>query len=285
MVRKTAIKAEWHRILVPISIIILIGIYFISSLVFKPDGPAGHMALTLLFLTACSGYLIYFCIKEGIILGRVKRENMLLNRKARYFYRGAIKSLSLVLEAKDRYYKGHDRRVTLYAMAMARELGLSKEHRELIYYVGLLHDIGKIGVSDCILTKTGRLTEEDWNKIKKHPEIGEIVVTPMEFLKEAGPIIRHHHERYDGSGYPDGLSGEHIPIVSRILAVADAYDAMTSTRPYRKTLTHEGAVAELKKNSGTQFDPKVMEAFLQSFARPHTNIGKEEPIKKRLQVA
>lgn len=273
MARKTATKVRWHRILIPISVIILLGIYFISSLVFKPDDHVLHIVLSILFLTACSGYLLYFCITEEIILDGVKKKNIVLGEKTRRSYLNSIKSLASALESKDGYYHGHSRRVTLYAMAIAKKLGFSKEDRELVYRVGILHDIGKIGVGDYILTKTDKLTKEDWDKIKKHPETGEIIVTPLEFLKEARPIIRHHHERYDGSGYPDGLSGERIPMIARILAVSDAYDAMTSTRTYRKALTHEEAVAELKKNAGTQFDPKVVETLLHRFARPYTNTG------------
>jgi len=127
----------------------------------------------------------------------------------------------------------------------------------------MLHDIGKIGVRGIVLNNSNGLTGKEYDEIKKHPLVGENIIQPIELLQPIRPLIRHHHEWYNGKGYPDGLSGENIPLGSRIIAVTDAYDAMKSDRPYRKALTKETAIQELKRGNGTQFDPKIIEIFLQ----------------------
>ncbi|MFA6451122.1 MAG: HD domain-containing phosphohydrolase, partial [bacterium] len=130
-----------------------------------------------------------------------------------------------------------------------------------------LHDIGKIGISEAIISKEGKLTVEEYEIIKTHPLVGETIIEPVPFLQDAKPIIRHHHERYDGYGYPDVLKGDDIPLLSRIIHIADAYDAMTSDRPYRRALTHDLAVQEIRKHSGSQFDPNVVDSFLHVFEK------------------
>lgn len=175
-----------------------------------------------------------------------------------------IQSLAATLDAKDPYTHGHSQRVADIAMAIARKLQLSTKDLEAVHYAGLLHDIGKIGVQDEVLNKEGRLTEEEWEKIRSHATIGADIVKRVRFLDGVSAIIRHHHESYDGTGYPDGLKGEEIPLGARILGVADAFDAMTTERPYRKALSLDIAVAELKRNSGQQFDPRVVQAFIES---------------------
>jgi len=154
-----------------------------------------------------------------------------------------------------------------YAMATAREMRLSMYDSQVVRYAAILHDIGKIGVSDYILSKPGDLTKEEKKKMQKHSQIGADIVTQIDSFKEASKLVYHHHERYNGQGYPEGLRGEDIPLGARIIAVVDAYDAMTSRRPYRKAYSREEAVAELKKNIGTQFDGKVVEAFLRVIER------------------
>ena len=155
-------------------------------------------------------------------------------------------------------------------MATARAMGLSIYSAEVVRYAAILHDIGKIGIPDHILSKSNSLTEQEWNQIKKHSTIGAEIIKQINSLSDASKIVYHHHERYDGEGYPDGLKGESIPLGSRIIAVIDAYDAMTSRRPYREALSKEEAIMELKKHAGTQFDRKVVEAFLKVLERNAT---------------
>lgn len=174
---------------------------------------------------------------------------------------GTIRSLAETIDAKDTYTRGHSERVSLYAEAIARSLGLQGDELHTIRYAGYLHDVGKIGIPDSILSKPGKLTIEEFRIIKKHPVLSERILKPVNFPFPVQSIVRHHHERYDGKGYPDNLAGEEIPLGARILFVADAYEAMTSDRPYRKALSTKTALDELKNNVATQFDPRVVEAF------------------------
>lgn len=189
-------------------------------------------------------------------------ENARLFESTQQTYYETIRSLAQALEARDAYTKGHSERVTRYALEMAKEMGLSDHSTKVIRYSGLLHDIGKIGISDSILHKRLKLTDEDWEAIRSHPLFGDSILGPLKFLQEAQAIVLRHHERYDGSGYPGHLKGDEIPLEARIIAVADAYDAMTSDRPYRKAMDHQTARGEIEKASGRQFDPAVVEAFL-----------------------
>jgi putative two-component system response regulator len=174
----------------------------------------------------------------------------------------SIKSLAFALEARDKYTSGHSQRVSKIAMMMCQRLGLTREYTEKIALAGLVHDIGKIGIKESILMKNDRLSDEEYTHIKAHSVIGEHILRPAIDDEEILEIVRHHHERYNGNGYPDGLAGQHIPLGARILAVADIYDAMTSDRPYRKAMESGEAVAELKEQSGAAFDPLVVDAFL-----------------------
>jgi putative nucleotidyltransferase with HDIG domain len=177
---------------------------------------------------------------------------------------GAIETLVATVEAKDIYTYGHSARVSKLGRQIAEHMGLSEEERERIKLAGLLHDIGKIGIPESILTKPAKLTDEEWEYVRSHPQIGESIIRQMgsDRLAEVQRLVRHHHERTDGSGYPDGLRGEAIPLGARILGVADAYDAMTSNRPYRTPFTAEAAVAELHRNAGRQFDRRAVEALV-----------------------
>ncbi len=174
----------------------------------------------------------------------------------------AISALAEALEAKDVTTGRHSSRLEKYAMLVGERLGLDEEQVRYLRYSAVLHDIGKIGVSENILQKPGKLTMEEYAEIKQHPVIGADIVKGIRFLNPVAPIISSHHEWYDGRGYPDRLSGESIPMESRILAVLDAYDAMTSDRQYRKALGREKAVSELNEFAGTQFDPRVVKEFL-----------------------
>lgn len=184
------------------------------------------------------------------------------NKILKYFY-DVVQSMVRILEARDRYTRGHSERVAEYAKKIAAKMGFPKENVDLLTEIALVHDIGKLGIQESILNKKGKLTEEEWDTIKRHPVIGEDILRPVIFNKELLAVVRGHHERYDSKGYPDQLSGDNINIFAAILFVADAYDAMTSERPYRPALNKQEAIAELKANSGTQFHPKVVDAFLE----------------------
>lgn len=177
-------------------------------------------------------------------------------------YLAIIKSLALAIDAKDQYTHQHILRVQRYAVATAREMGIGGGELEGINTGALLHDIGKLGVPEYVLLKPGKLTAEEFDKVKKHPEIGAAILDPVEFPWPVLPAVKYHHEKWDGSGYPEGLRGEQIPLPGRILAVADAYDALTSNRSYRNALTHDNAIRKIQEGIGSHFDPDVAEAFL-----------------------
>ena len=174
------------------------------------------------------------------------------------------RALAEAIDAKDAYTRGHSERVAVYASRLARELNLDKKMIERVYFSGLLHDVGKIGIPDAIISKPARLTEMEYEEIKRHPEIGAKILEPVEFLSNIAPCVRHHHEWFDGSsrGYPDRLAGNKIPLPSRIILVADTVEAMTSDRPYRKGLPMTVVIDELAKFSGRQFDPTIVDAFM-----------------------
>ncbi|GBD39456.1 Cyclic di-GMP phosphodiesterase response regulator RpfG [bacterium HR37] len=189
-----------------------------------------------------------------------------------------LKSLVAIIEARDPYTKQHSERVTLYSLEIAEMIGLSNEEKEVLKFGGYLHDIGKIGVRDTILLKPGRLTPEEMAEVRLHPLIGDRIVQPVQFLEKERELILYHHERIDGRGYPYGLKGEEIPFVVRILSVADAYDAMTSSRAYRPAKPHEVAIEEIKYGVNTQFDKEVVKAFL------NTETGKGRKKKRKISV-
>jgi putative nucleotidyltransferase with HDIG domain len=177
------------------------------------------------------------------------------------FYLRSVHSLVKALEAKDEYTKGHSERVTHYSLEIGKMIPDDID-LEKMRVAGILHDLGKIGVPETVLNKPGKLSDKEFEMVRKHPELGVEILEPIEFLRDVFPIILHHHEKYDGTGYPCGLKGKVIPIESRVLAIADTFDAMTSTRAYRKALTIEEAKVEIKRCSGTQFDPEFASIFL-----------------------
>ncbi|MEW6214372.1 MAG: HD domain-containing phosphohydrolase [Nitrospirota bacterium] len=183
-------------------------------------------------------------------------------RELKELYEGLILSFVNAIDAKSPWTKGHSERVTNYAIAIAKEMGLKEKDIETLKIAALLHDIGKIGTYDVILEKPKRLSIKEFNLVKMHPVKGEEILRPIRQLQNILPIIRSHHERIDGKGYPDGLKGDEIPLLSKIISVTDSFDSMTSQRPYRSTPGKEYAISELKRYSGTQFDPQVVEAFL-----------------------
>jgi HD-GYP domain-containing protein (c-di-GMP phosphodiesterase class II) len=184
-------------------------------------------------------------------------------------YVATVRALVAAVDAKDTYTRGHSERVGVYSTRIAHELECDRHFIERIYLAGLLHDIGKIGIRDAIITKPDRLTPEEYEEIKRHPDIGATILEPVAFLADIAPCVRHHHEWYDGSsrGYPDRLTGKEIPYPSRIILVADTMEAMTSDRPYRRGMPLSKVLAELQRCSGTQFDPEIVDAFLSILER------------------
>ena len=176
-------------------------------------------------------------------------------------YRSTLKALTAALETRDSETHGHSERVVTYSLRLGREYGLSSEDMKSLEFGALLHDIGKIGVPDSILRKPAKLTEEEWVRMREHPLHGQQILRGIEFLQGAARVVAQHHEQWDGSGYPLGLSGEQIDVCARIFAVADAFDAITSDRVYRRGKSYEAAAQELDDWAGRQFDPKVVEAF------------------------
>ncbi len=186
-------------------------------------------------------------------------------------YLESIETLRYTVEAKDSYTKGHSDRVSAYSVLIGEKLGLSKEELKTLKIGGLFHDIGKIGVSDAILLKNTKLTDDEYSEIKNHPAIGKHILSNATIFKDLIPIVYHHHEKYDGTGYPEQLKGENIPLLARIVAVADSFDAMTSNRSYRSERDLDYAKSEIERCSGTQFDPVVANAFLDILSHMNNN--------------
>jgi HD-GYP domain-containing protein (c-di-GMP phosphodiesterase class II) len=196
----------------------------------------------------------------------------LYNREHRIFIHTAI-ALAAAIDARDPYTHGHTERVTNYCLAIAKELdgvpdmAYYRNFRETLHIAALLHDVGKIGIPDHILNKTGTLTPEEYEEVKKHPVIGAMIINPIKELGDVVKEVRHHQEMFDGGGYPDGLKDGEIPFIARIIAAADAFDAMTTDRPYRAKKNYDEAIKELKKYSGTQFDPVIVSALILAYEK------------------
>ena len=218
--------------------------------------PIGFIMAMVYVSIGIWGIILFFF---PLILARRSFE---LYTKMRKVYLDTIRALAAAIDAKDPYTKGHSERVAEMSLALAQELNLSDKDIENIEYTALLHDIGKIGVADNILGKKSSLTDKEFDKIKEHTVMGAKIIEPVDFLKNSYEAIYHHHEKYNGKGYPDGLKSEDIPLSARIIAVADAYDAMGSDRPYRKKLNKDKILKELKDQSGKQFDPEVVKALI-----------------------
>ena len=192
-------------------------------------------------------------------------ENALLYQEQRETFLGVTMAFAEALEKRDNYTGGHTRRVSEYCIAMARHLNVPEKQLEELHLSAVLHDIGKIGVQDRILQKPGKLEPDESAEMNRHPELGAEILDHIKSLRGMIGGVRNHHEKYDGSGYPDRMKGDEIPLIGRIIAVADSFDAMTSTRPYRTAISHEIALNELIKCSGSQFDPHVVEAFMEAY--------------------
>jgi len=189
-------------------------------------------------------------------------ENTYLYDNLQRHYLETVESFAQALEAKDSYTHGHSRQVSLYAGLIARRLGFSGKELALLEQAALLHDIGKIGITDTILNHPGSLSGDEMDEVRKHPCKGRNILAPIRSLSGLAEVVYHHHERWDGTGYPDGLAGEEIPLMARIIGIADAFDAITSQRPYRISLDLDAALAELEQGAGSQFDPGLVDIFL-----------------------
>ncbi|SHG05771.1 HD-GYP domain-containing protein [Ornithinibacillus halophilus] len=228
---------------------VLVGLALQDSIVILP-------ILLVFVISLLSSILLYR------FLSYVKSVKESYNRQLE----GIVKGIIATLELKDPYTRGHSERVADYAMSLAIETGKFKSNELTnFYYTCLLHDIGKINIPDAILAKPGKLTDEEFDLIKQHPTVGAKAVQDVEGISEHIDIISHHHERWDGKGYPDGLKGEEIPYLARVTAVADAFDAMTSSRSYRSALSLDEAYKRIVDGKGTQFDPDLVETFKKVF--------------------
>lgn len=212
--------------------------------------------------------VLLFLVRRGSnLIRRQQADLQARSQELKSSYDSIVAVLCSALDLRDHVTHGHAQRVSELATVVAWQMGLRKEQVREIEKAAILHDIGKIGVTDAVLSKPGALTDEEWEEMRKHPELGYRILKDIDFLSDAAEIVYAHHERYDGSGYPRCLRGDEIPLGSRIFAVVDAYDAMTSHRPYRKAMSHHLAVEEVVRNSGTQFDPQVVKAFLEAERR------------------
>ncbi|MCC7146610.1 MAG: HD-GYP domain-containing protein [Phycisphaeraceae bacterium] len=195
-------------------------------------------------------------------------QNLALFEDMQAMFMGAMHALTSAIDAKDSYTHGHSERVAVMAQALARAAGLEEKIIERVYLSGLVHDVGKIGVPEAVLTKPGTLTDEEFRLIKMHPEIGARIIQDIRPMKDLIPGVLHHHERWDGSGYPYSLAGTNIPLFGRLVALADSFDAMSSNRAYRPSMSHDQVLREIKRCAGVQFDPELTEKFVQLDFKP-----------------
>ena len=197
-----------------------------------------------------------------------------INDELEKAYLESIETLRYTVEAKDTYTRGHSDRVSAYSVLIGQKLGLKQSEINTLRIGGLFHDIGKIGVPDSILLKATKLSENEYSEIKNHPSIGAHILSTATIFKNILPIVKHHHERYDGKGYPSQLQGENIPYLARITAIADSFDAMTSKRTYRESLPLEKVKEEFRNGAGTQFDPELVKVFLDILENHYEEIEK-----------
>lgn len=219
----------------------LVPLGFLLALVYNSWGPPGLFLLFIPLLVSRHSFQLYVDMREN--------------------YLNTVEALVQALEAKDSYTSGHSSRVGKLTVAMGEAIGMNDDKLQFLKYAAVLHDVGKIGVSEIILNKEGKLLEVEWESIHSHPVIGQTIIENIKFMFDIGQVVRHHHERFDGQGYPDQIKGEDIPLESRIISVADTYDAITSDRSYRVGRSHEEAINELKNAAGSQLDPQLVELF------------------------
>jgi len=269
--RSTSALRAWgeHFGLIPTPYL-LMGV--LGSLIALGYGEFGSLGLALFFLPL---FLARYIFKSYI--DKAHRQVELLraaNVALDMANQDLIETLAAVIDARDVFTYGHSTQVTNYALAIAKEMGLPDAEREMIRKAGLLHDIGKVGISEGILTKKGTITQDERHILEQHPVLGEEILGRVKDMKELAEIVGSHHERYDGKGYPYGRKGEEIPLAGRILGVADALDAMLSDRPYRPAMNLLQALVEIRRNAGTQFDPHVVKALLRVAEKADTDFFK-----------
>ncbi|MGW8250361.1 MAG: HD domain-containing phosphohydrolase [Anaerolineales bacterium] len=250
------------------------GFSFFQSVRSKPD----WLTIPFLFLTArndrehimegknlgAEDYLVKPLSRDELLTAvrtRLARSEELRSVRLQQAYEASLTMLANAIDLRDPYTRGHIERVTAYSIVLATQLGWSETQIELLRFGAILHDIGKIFIHEAMLFKSKPLDREDWFEIKRHPVAGADMIKDVPYLARAVPVVRHHHERWDGSGYPDGLKGQAIPAPARIVALADAFDAITIDRPYRSARTPQQAYEEIVALKGTQFDPDVVDAF------------------------
>jgi response regulator RpfG family c-di-GMP phosphodiesterase len=243
----------------------------LGGLMLPPETPA---IVTTLAQTGSTGNTTTITAPEAQQLLAYARDlNQSLEQLRRVYtelersYLQTIEALAAALDARDSATEGHCQRVTGCTLIIGEHLGIQGAEMTALHYGAALHDIGKIGIPDAILLKPGRLTEDEWALMRQHPELGEKIIAGIQFLRSAIPVVLHHHERWDGEGYPGRLKGEEIPLGARIFMVSDAFDAMISNRPYRRGMPYDQALREIRHHSGKQFDPAVVEAFDAVFQR------------------
>ena len=213
-------------------------------------------------------------IEQMNIIKKINQELRDANEKLEKAYLESIETLRYTVDAKDTYTRGHSDRVSEYSVLIGKQMKLSEEELHTLKIGGLFHDIGKIGIPDNILQKNTRLTEDEYSEIKNHPTIGAHILSNATLFKDIIPIVKYHHERFDGRGYPSKLAGEKIPLLARIAAVADSFDAMTSKRAYRDSLSLDIVIKEFEENRGTQFDPEIADVFLDILNNHYDKIEK-----------
>lgn len=214
-------------------------------------------------------------VSQMRIIEDINTKLEIANSQLKEAYYGTIEALRLAVDAKDSYTKNHSDRVSYYSCLIGKQLGLNETDLDILKQGALFHDIGKIGIPDSILRKPEKLTDDEYDDIKTHPSIGAKILAPAKIFSDLIPIVLNHHERYDGKGYPIGLSGEDIPLMARIVCVADSFDAMTSDRSYRPRFKVLDALEEIEKCKGTQFDPYVVDAFMISLRENKEQIIKD----------
>ena len=219
-------------------------------------------------------------IEQMNIIKKINTELKESEEKLKTAYLESIQTLRYTVEAKDQYTRGHSDRVSEYSVLIGKHMNLPIEDLEVLKIGGLFHDIGKIGIPDSILLKTSKLTDDEYSEIKNHPTIGAHILSNATIFEKAIPVVKHHHERYDGFGYPSKLAGENIPYLARIAAVADSFDAMTSRRTYRDSMPMDIVIEEIRKNKGSQFDPNIADTFLNILSNHYNEI---EEIRNKYQ--
>ncbi|MGE5473319.1 MAG: HD domain-containing phosphohydrolase [Ignavibacteriales bacterium] len=231
----------------------------------KTEGPDKLLLWVASGIRSCSQIRLNKDLNDEIVVSNQRLKDSYYKLKRNNYE--LIEAFTKAVDAKDAYTAGHSTRVSIFARIIGRQLNMKNTELNRVKVGALFHDIGKIGIPDGVLLKEGRLTDEEFTVIKRHPEIGSGILMPVTMLADIIPAVKHHHEKYNGMGYPSGLSGENIPLHARILAIADSFDAMTSNRSYQKKRTFEEALEELERCAGTHFDPELTNIFVGQFRK------------------